>query len=206
MDMEMKMDQYLVLLDGTGLEIKTGIGYTGSMEKYLSALQRFNRNHEKNNEKVMGFFNARDYENLMITVHALKSNARMIGALELSAGFEALEKAAREKDSDFLEQMTPVTLRAYDALIKKLDPIAAMDTVRPADEISAQEATETAERLLEALDDFDDGLSKELINKLSGYPFRFSIRDKLKEAEGFIDDFMYDEAADIVKEIYGAIE
>nr|MCR5788891.1 Hpt domain-containing protein [Lachnospiraceae bacterium] len=184
----------------------TGIDYTGGGARYASSLQRFYNNYEKNRTKVETFFQEKDYENLMITVHALKSNAKMIGATELSSGFESLETAARENDGDFIEQMTPITMNAYKELIEKLAPISQLGEIRAVDEISAEEARETADKLLEALDDFDDELSKKLVAKLSGYPFRITWSEKLKEASDLINDFMYEEAADIIRELYGVIE
>ena len=80
----MVMDYDLETLIETGLDTVTGIGFTGSEEKYISAVQRFYRNHEKNSAKIQEFYEAKDYENYAITVHALKSNARMIGAASLS--------------------------------------------------------------------------------------------------------------------------
>jgi chemotaxis protein histidine kinase CheA len=142
----------------------------------------------------------------MITVHALKSNAKMIGAMEVSSGFEALETAAREHDTAYLQEMIDVTMKAYEELIVMLEPLKEMETVRDVNEISAEEARKTAEELLEALDDFDDELSKKLVEKLSGYPFRITWKEKLKEASDFIDDFMYDEAADVIRELSTVIE
>ncbi len=200
------MDYDLNWLAELGLDIKSGIGYTGNQEKYVSSLQRFYKNYDKNRAKVEEYYSVGDYENLMITVHALKSNSKMIGALEVSGGFEAMEAAARENDASFLNKMTPITMKAYKELVERLAPIAKLGDVRAADEISGKEAKKTVSELLAALDDFDDELSKRLARKLSGYPFRITWREKLKEAEGFIDDFMYDEAAEIVKELYQVIE
>ena len=76
-----------------------------------------------------------------------------------------------------------------------------MDTVKPADEISAEEALTTANKLLAALDDFDDELSKELALKLTGYPFRITQKELLTQAIGYINDFLYDEAAEKIREI-----
>ena len=59
---------------------------------------------------------------------------------------------------------------------------------------------------MEALDDFDDDLSAELVAKLGGYPFRITQRQKLKKAADLISDFMYDEAAELIKEIIPSIE
>ncbi len=200
------MEIDLKWLNDVGLDTQTGISYTGNDRKYLSAVQRFYKNYEKNKAKVEESFVAKDYENYMITVHALKSNAKMIGAEKLSEHFESLEMAAKNGDGDFIEGVSPVVMEEYAKLIVALEPIGKMGDVRNADEISADVALETANRLLEALDDFDDEGSKALAAKLSGYPFRITQAGRLKEAIAFIEDFMYDEAAEIIREILPAIE
>ena len=177
-------------LEQMGLDTKAGLSYTGSADKYL----------------VDQYYAVKDYENYMITVHALKSNAKMIGATTLSGGFETLEAAARSKDSSLLEELNGPIMADYATLIEKLAPIGEMGDVRAADEISGDVAKETAMKLLEALDDFDDDEAKKLARKLSGYPFRITQSDRLKEAIGYIEDFMYDEAAEIIREITPTIE
>jgi len=193
-------------LNEIGLDTKTGISYTGRQDKYISALQRFYKNYEKNRAKVCEYLQAKDYENYMITVHALKSNARMIGARDLSTLFETLEMAARNNETGLIEAQNAVALKEYDELIQKLAPIGAMGDVRAADEISAETARETVDKLLESLDDFDDEEAKKLAKVLSGYPFRLTQAEKLKEAAAFIEDFMYEEAAEIIRQIALAIE
>ena len=196
----------LSVLTEAGLDIRAGTEYTGNEEKYISAVQRFCKNHEKNKARVEDFYSAKDYENYMITVHALKSNSRMIGAAELGSSFEELENAAREGNTDLIDKKTVAVIMAYDELVKKLSPILEMEDVKAADEISADEAKKVSADLLAALDDFDMDTSLSLANKLFGYPFRITQRDKLKEAIAFINDFMYDEAAEIISGISGEIE
>ncbi|MCR5302683.1 MAG: Hpt domain-containing protein [Lachnospiraceae bacterium] len=193
-------------LNETGLDTESGISYTGGQDKYISALQRFYKNYEKNSAKVCEYLDAKDYENYMITVHALKSNAKMIGARDLSTLFETLETASRNNETELIEAQNAVALKEYGDLIQKLAPIGAMGDVRAADEISAEVARETVDKLLEALDDFDDEGAKKLTKILSGYPFRLTQAEKLKEAASFIEDFMYDEAAAIIRQIAPAIE
>lgn len=200
------MGMDLTWLSEAGLDIKTGMDFTGGEDKYLSAIRRFYSNYEKNKDKVSEFINAGDYENYMITVHALKSNAKMIGALSLSSAFESLELAARNKDTATINDQNDRTMSSYGDLINALKPIEQFGDVRAADEISADVARATADELLNALDDFDDDLSKQLVNKLMGYPFRITQKDLLKQAAAYVDDFMYDEAAEIIKQIYPAIE
>ncbi|MBO4347341.1 MAG: hypothetical protein J5840_06860 [Lachnospiraceae bacterium] len=196
----------ITCLIDAGLDTKAGLDYTGGEEKYISAVQRYYKNYEKNKAKVEEYYSNKDFESYMITVHALKSNSRMIGAMDLGKEFEYLENAARERDYPVMASKTLDTLKNYEELIKKLSPIGQMDKVSAAGEISAEVAKATADELLVALDDFDDELSKKLAAKLSGYPFRITQRDRLQDAIGLIDDFMYDEAAEIIKEIYPSIE
>ena len=73
-------------------------------------------------------------------------------------------------------------------------------------ELSADEAKKTAEALLNALDDFDDELSLELAGKLSNYPFRITQKQRLREATDNIQDFLYDEAAELIREIVPSID
>ena len=200
----MKYD--LEWLAGLGIDIKTGLDYTGNEDKFVSAIQRFCKGYEKNKSKIDEFYGAGDYENYMITVHALKSNAKMIGAMGLSKMFETLEMASRNGDKATVDGNNAGAVNAYKDLVDKLKPVCELGDVKAPNEITAEEARETADKLLEALDDFDDDLSKELVNKLSGYPFRITQKEKLKEAIGFVDDFLYDEAAEIIKEIYETIE
>lgn len=200
------MEYDFTWLGSLGIDTETGIAYTGGKDRYLSALQRFYNGYETNRGKVEDFFQKKDTENYMITVHALKSNAKMIGAAELSAGFERLETAARDGDTDVITAETGAVLDRYAALVKGLEPVGTMEKVTAAGEISAEEARETVTALLAALDEFDDETSAALVRKLSGYPFRITQRELCNKAEALIGDFLYEEAAEVIQELSGAIE
>ncbi len=196
----------LTWLKEIGLDTDMGLSYTGRPDKYLSAIYRFYKNYGNNKEKADTFYGAGDHENYRIVVHALKSNARMIGAETLSSDFEKLEKAAAEADIALIRQEHERVMSEYAALIKKISPIEEMSGSSAADEISAEAARKIADRLLTALDEFDEEEAKRLAQELSGYPFRMTQEKRLKEAIAYIDDFMYDEPAEIIREIISAIE
>ncbi|MBO4914018.1 MAG: Hpt domain-containing protein [Oscillospiraceae bacterium] len=193
-------------LSERGISVEDGFGYTGGEEKYASALQRYFRGYETNRKAVEELLAAGDIDGYAIKVHALKSNSRMIGANSLADAFEALELAAKRGDKGCIDASTSQTLEQYAELIELLRPIGEAETVRAPGEMSSAEARETAELLLAALDDFDDERSAELAAKLAGYPFRPTQKDKLREAARYIGDFMYDEAAELIREIAPAIE
>ena len=184
------MDFDINTLAGEGIDISTGTGYTGSKEKYISALQRFFKSSAGNKEKISAHMANRDLESLMITVHALKSNSKMIGALGLSSMFEALELASKNGDLDTVEATLPKTLEEYERILTLLTPLGQMDTLMASGEIGAKEALKTAS----------------LVKKLAGYPFRITQREKLKTAAEYIGQFMYDEAVELIRQIIPAIE
>ena len=196
----------LSFLDEKGISTEDGISYTGDREKYISAIQRYFKGYESNKRSVEDHLAKSDLENYCIKVHSLKSNSRMIGASHLGDLFEELEMASRNNDLETIKAKTDTALKEYSELIDILRPIGEMETIKVIGEISAEEAKETADKLLEALDEFDDELSGELVNKLLGYPFRLTQRQKVKEAENFISDFMYDEAAELIREVIPSIE
>ena len=200
------MDFDFSILEEKGISVTDGISYTGSSEKYVSALQRFFRGYESNKKALEDFLSDGDMEGYSIKVHSLKSNSCMIGASSLGGIFEELELAARDGNAELVSSRTAAALELYGVVVDAIRPFGEMEKVTASDEITAEEARETAAKLLEALDDFDDELSAELAAKLGGYPFRITQRQKLKEAEGYISDFSYDEAAELIKEIIPAIE
>ena len=191
----------LGFLKELGIDKEAGLGFTGSEDRYMSALKRYHDAYEKNRVNIEKLFSDKDYENYMIAVHALKSNSRMIGATALGSMFETLEMAARNNEISVIEEKTLMTLEEYEKLYNKLNSVIVKEDDTQAAEISEDEAKDIAAKLLDALDDFDDELSKELVNKLSGFSFNAEIKEKLKEAESYINDFMYDEAAELIKEI-----
>lgn len=202
MIMEFNLDNISAL----GIDLKTGIEYTGGNDKYISALQRYFKSSENNKKKIKDYLETSDLDNLAITVHALKSNSKMIGALSLASKFEVLEIASKNKDVETIKNNIQPTLDEYEVLLDSLKPLGEIESLKAPGELSGEEAKEVAQKLLEALDDFDDDKASELINKLAGYPFRITQKTKLKEAADNIGDFMYDEAAELIREILPAIE
>lgn len=193
-------------LEEYGVDPGTGIEYTGNYEKYITALKRYHKSYEENRSRVVKALTAMDIDDYTIIVHSLKSNSRMIGAGELSIRFETLELAARAGNTSVLISDTPAVLDIYDTLIRQLAPLDEYDETAAATEISAEEAHKTVDELLYALDEFDDELSSKLALKLSGYPFGDKEREKVDKVIGYISEFMYDEAADIIKQIAAAIK
>lgn len=185
-------------LVNAGINVSEGISYTGRDDKYISAIQRFYSSYEKNRKDIEGFIEAGDIENYTILVHAVKSNARTLGADKLFELALDLEMKGREKDVDYVIQNNPKMFEEYEKVIGIFKPYGEMEKVKPADEIDETEAFEVVSNLLSALEDFDDERSLELMDKLSGYPFRPTQKNLLTDAKKYVEDFFYDEAIAII--------
>ena len=193
-------------ITGAGIDLKTGFDYTGGQDRYVSALQRYYKSSENNKEKISDFLAKEDAENLEILFHALKSNSLMIGARSLSEKFALLESASFNGDMDTVNSNIKETLDEYEKILEALKPLGEMERFKAEGELTGEEAKETADKLLAALDDFADDLAADLISKLAGYPFRITQMNKLQKAADLINDFMYDDAAELIKEIIPSIE
>ncbi|MGN0142358.1 MAG: cache domain-containing protein [Roseburia sp.] len=81
------------------LDVKTGLVYcVESRMFYIEMLNEFING--KKDEELAEFLLKEDWDNYRITVHALKSNAKTIGAMDLSEEARMQEMAAKEKHTE----------------------------------------------------------------------------------------------------------
>ena len=82
-----------------GFDTAQGIMYTaGSEEFYIEMLNTFAEGYDSKSAEIRGDFESEDLENYRTRVHALKSTAKMIGAMELSDCALSQEMAAKNDD------------------------------------------------------------------------------------------------------------
>ena len=129
----------------------------------------------------------------------------MIGISSLADKFEKLELASRAEDVSVIDSMHETVLNEWSGFVHKLSKIEDYFKESKAKEISGEEAKKVAADLMEALDDFDDVTSKKLVQYLSGYPFQEEQKNRLDEAKDYIDDFLYDDALEIIRELSNSI-
>ncbi|MCR4590804.1 MAG: Hpt domain-containing protein [Lachnospiraceae bacterium] len=189
-----------------GLNIEGAFRYTLNAEKYLAALQRFYRRSEKNLTAIEESAGNRNCEELTILVHALKSNARTIGADSLGDLAEEMENLGKAGEEEKLFSRVDALAEKYRKVIEIIRPYGLMDEVHPASEISAEEAEKTGRELIEAVEDYDDEKALELLQTLMRYPFRFTLINVLKNAVEDIREYEYAEALVKIKRVVSQIE
>ena len=68
-------------------------------------------------------YTSKDWENYTIRIHALKSSARLVGAMELGADAERLEAAGKEGDISYIEEKHAAAMDKYLKYAEILAPV-----------------------------------------------------------------------------------
>ena len=126
-------------------------------------------------EDIAAFYELKDLENYRIRVHALKSTAMSIGAVELSEMAKQLELAAKEENYYFIESHHSDALKEYRRI---LDGISGVLFETPK-ENNKKESFEKSGRIL-VVD--DDPMNLKIAEKMLGEQFEVSLSSSGKEA------------------------
>ncbi len=102
------------------LDIDTGIDNCGSEEGLIRAVEIFVSTYKAKADEICSLFDNKDYDGYTIRVHALKSSARIIGAMELSELAKTLEFAGKDKNIALIEEKTGTLLMQYRELAESL--------------------------------------------------------------------------------------
>ena len=153
-----------------GLEPHKGVEHCGSVVAYMDALKVFAQSVESNADEIQRYYDTDDWDNYTTKVHALKSTARVIGAMELSEKARRLEDAGNNCYCDEIEAGTAPLLdlyRSYTGSLSMLLP--AEDTAQEKAPISSAELAEAWQALAEIVASFDFDSLDYMLGELSGY-------------------------------------
>ncbi len=111
------------LKDVKTIDVKEGLKNNADADMYVSMLGIFYRSIDEKSAEIRSFYKQQDWKNYTIKVHALKSSARIIGALELSNLAQELEDAGNANDTEKITEKTDGFLSMYEEYKNTLSPI-----------------------------------------------------------------------------------
>ncbi len=85
-----------------GISVKDGIKNCGGTSQFIFALKMFYESIDDNADTIENAYHDEDIKLATVKVHALKSNARLIGALKLSDDCQLLEDAGNSSDLKYI--------------------------------------------------------------------------------------------------------
>ncbi|MCR4892515.1 MAG: response regulator [Lachnospiraceae bacterium] len=126
-DREAVHRERLKILDESPIDTELGIKNNAGAENYYMVLKLFYDSLEEKRKELDDLYSKEDFKNYTIQVHALKSSARVIGALDLGDKAEALEKAGKNADFGYIREHHGDFVRAYAGFRQVLEPVCRDD-------------------------------------------------------------------------------
>lgn len=172
-----------------GVDLEVGINNCGDVETYENVVTDFYNSIDRNADAIEGYLRENDIRNFTVLVHALKSSARLIGALELSEMALNLEDLGNNEKCEEINKLTPKLLEYYRSYKDNLSAIAEEEDANlpeiPAKQLEG--AFKDMKELIEAYD-FDTADSIMLMLKEYTIPSSFKNKyNKVKELMSAVD-------------------
>jgi signal transduction histidine kinase/DNA-binding NarL/FixJ family response regulator len=157
-----------------GVDINAGINACGNEEIYKDVVIQFRESIEDKVHEIMLSLDTQDYRTYTVLVHALKSSARLVGALELSEMAKSLEEAGDKGNYMYIRLMNNEMTTMYLAYIDRLKPLVdifseADEPVDAKEHISDEELDEIWAAIKEMVEAFDYESACDAYDVLKGY-------------------------------------
>lgn len=152
-------------LKNSHVDTDAGMKYCmGDFEFYKSLLVQFVIEAEEKTPLIGQYYEAADWHNYEILVHALKSTSKMLGAGDLSESAKALEMAAKEEREEYIHENHYTLMSDYTHLVKAIDEVLH-DEVRKGKDEKKRARGEASDGVSDGV---SEGVSDDLSNDLSG--------------------------------------
>lgn len=180
--------QIMDLNDIDGLDKSIGLSYVADDEElYHEVLMEFADESDKRAEEIEQFLLEGDISDYVIRVHALKSLAKTIGAMELSEHAKELEERGTAADMEVVYDKTPALLKEYRELGRTLkeygkqnggdnsgvDDIAEERELLPLDK---EKLAEKLGQLINCLEEYDSFGAEEILEEIKQYRYKNEIQ------------------------------
>lgn len=180
----------------------------GEMAIFLEMVDVFIKDKPGKREKMVNALNAGDMPNYAILVHALKSNARTVGAFVLGNMAYAEELESKANNIAFIEADHEALFAEWDKAVAGMEALinergGSESEEEPAGELKLMERDEYEEKLLIAMaciEEFQQEQAMEILQDIKNHLVPDSLTECVDTTLKLLDDFMYDEAKDIIKD------
>lgn len=209
------VEDILQRLHGAGIDTDSGIQYCGGdREFYVELLTKFEKDAEKKKTEISNFFQKEDWRNYQILVHALKSTAKMVGAVSLSENAKAAEMAAKNQDAEYIREHHDPLLSQYDQVAHGIRDILELAEDGPLQVVSEEKAEISRDEMIlrlaqlkEGLDTFEADKAEHLMKDLDtmiygGKP----VEELLSEVRQDLEDFEFTSASEKVDALINQVK
>ncbi len=176
------------------IHIDTGIGNSGSGEAYLPLLRIFYESIDDKAEEIERFYEKKDIKNYTIKVHALKSSAKLIGAIDLGKEAQELENAGKQEDTGYIEEHHRQFMENYlkfKTILKDVFGEDKGEDEKP--EADAELMKEVYSEIKNAAEEMDIDRLEGVFEEIKGYRIPDEEKELYRALESAFSDFDYSE-------------
>ena len=204
-DANEELPEELKPLDGQNvIDVRIGLMNSGSVDSYMPLLKIYYESYDERAEEIQNFLDSKDYKDYTIKVHAAKSSARIIGAINLSDEAQALENAGKMDDIDYITAHHDEYM-AHGREVKEL-LAKVFERKEPAKEVELQEADEEILNdcyymLQQAAESLDCNTIELVFDELRDFKIPEEHKDRLVRIKKAADKLDYDGMLEILKDV-----
>ncbi len=184
------------------LDVPAGLDHCGNAESYVDAIHAYLETIRMNIDEIRKFREAGDIVNLTVRVHGMKSTARVIGALSLSAFAERLEEAGNKGDTETIDAEIDRFVEDYRSLgdkLKRIEEEAPEETPEDLSEISGEELEKLYSQLKRHLDKADYDEIDLIGEKLTTVRVPESEKERVEQIKEAISLLEYEQIEEVLK-------
>ncbi|MBQ7677637.1 MAG: Hpt domain-containing protein, partial [Lachnospiraceae bacterium] len=188
------------LLDEPWIDVEKGVANSGSMEAYLPVLKVFYNSLSDQAAEIDRLYQDGDVKGYTVKVHAIKSSAKLIGAMSFAEDAQALEDAGKREDADYIRTHHAVFMDTLYGFKDPLDRVFGTQEAEGKPEADPQLMEVCFEEIAKAAEDFDLNAIEDIFAELEDYSIAAAYRPLWEELKGRMAKFDYDGMLAALKE------
>lgn len=192
--------QEAIELSIPGLDVEAAIQCSGTETIFRKLLQVFYDTLPQKVELLRHLEQEGDLQNYTIEVHALKSAARLIGAMELSSQAEYLEHCGKQNRVEEIHEKNKILLELYNSYQEKLKPFVKTDTGEDKPLLPEEELLSKLTELRYYLEEFDIDGADHVIEELEKYSYEGNFKEIFQQLKESVEDVSYDISTEILEQ------
>jgi signal transduction histidine kinase/ligand-binding sensor domain-containing protein/CheY-like chemotaxis protein/HPt (histidine-containing phosphotransfer) domain-containing protein len=192
-DLKELPENMLWVNDVPEISVDEGIKNSGGISSFIFSLQLFLETIDGNAKVIKDAYDSGNIRLYTIKVHALKSSARIIGAVELAKLAASLEDAGNHEDMEFIDANADKFMADYMSFKEKLSKLTSGNDADDSKEaISEEELKDAYDALADVVPQMDYDAVEMIIGQLKEYKLSPEDDKKIKELEKLLRNFDWD--------------
>lgn len=181
------------LFEVDGLTVNEGIKHSGGVALYISSLNLFLDTIDDNSKVIEDAYADGDIKLFTVKVHALKTSARIIGAMKLYKDCKLMEEAGNRRDMEYISANKDKLMQDYKSFREKLKGLRN-DEADTSDKavIPEEELKDAYEALKELVPQMDYDSVEMILEQLNEYALPDADDEKIRELSRLLKLFDWD--------------